>query len=133
MRAFKRMVLFSVVMLASNSGLARDQIDDLVERMNPPKSIEDPRNAICAKNDRGFMRYSNHDVIQKAERLNVQLTLYKWGRLHFPNAKDLQRCPRLHYGQLTLHWRDAHDIYPATLIWDEAAMDVFNRLADKGK
>jgi len=129
---YKALQVLSLALM-SHQAFARNEIDELVARMNPPKSIEDPRNAICAKNDRGFMRYSNRDVIQRAEKSNVQLALYKWGRLHFPNAKDLQRCPMLDYGQLTLHWRDAHDIYPATTTWDEAAMDVFNRLADGGK
>lgn len=133
MHVFKRIVLFSAVMLASTSVFARDKLDDLVERMNPPKSIEDPRNAICAKDDRGFLKYTMGLPQKKPEKMSVELALYKWGRLHFPNAKDVQTCPKLHYGQLTLRWRDAHEIYPASTIWDEAAMDVFNRLVEGGK
>lgn len=133
MRALKRMVLFSMVVLASNSGLARDQIDDLVERMNPPKSIEDPRNAICAKNDRGFMRYSNRDVMQRAEKSNVQLALNKWGRLHFPNARDAQKCPNLNFYQLTFHWRSAYELPTGTGMWDDDAMKTFERLVEGGK
>jgi len=130
MHAFKKIVLFSAAVLASTSVFARDQIDDLVERMNPPKSLEDPRNSICAKDDRGYMLYSNHDVIQRAEKLNVQLALYKWGRLHFPNARDPQICPKLHYGYLTQRWRRAHDLPSTSITWDEDALKAFERLVE---
>lgn len=130
MHSFKMIVLFFVVVLASTSVFARDQIDELVERMNPPKSIEDPRNSICAKDDRGYMLYSNHDVIQRAEKLNVQLALYKWGRLHFPNARDPKICPKLHYGYLTQRWRRAHDLPSTSINWDEDALTAFEHLVE---
>lgn len=119
--------------LLSHQVFARDEIDELVARMNPPKSIEDPRNAICAKNDRGFMRYSSHDVSQRAGNLDVQLALYKWGKLHFPNARDAQKCPNLNFYQLTLHWRSAYELPTGTGMWDDDAMKTFERLVEGGK
>lgn len=133
MHVFKNGVLFSAVMLVSTSIFARDKIDDLVERMNLPQSIEDPRNGICAKDDRGFMRYGNRDVMQRAEKLNVQLALYKWGRLHFPNARAPQKCPNLSYSQLTVHWRGVHELPSGRTVWDDDAMKAFERLVAEGK
>lgn len=129
MSAFKNFATVYAALLSCASAFAHEDVDALVARMNPPQSIEDPRNAICAKDDRGALKYSNHDVLERANKLGVESALYKWGRLHFPNARDVNACPRLHGGQLALRWGAAHNISNASLTWDAEEMEAFERLA----